>query len=59
VCTHGAGCTFSAAMTAALAKGERVPESVATAKAFVQRAMAAGVLIGRGYAPLNHRRGQE
>ncbi|MGE0822272.1 MAG: bifunctional hydroxymethylpyrimidine kinase/phosphomethylpyrimidine kinase [Candidatus Binatia bacterium] len=57
VCTHGAGCTFSAAITAALASGEEVEEAVATAKGFVTRAMAAGVLIGKGHAPLNHRAG--
>ncbi|HEV8717314.1 MAG TPA: bifunctional hydroxymethylpyrimidine kinase/phosphomethylpyrimidine kinase [Candidatus Binatia bacterium] len=57
VCTHGAGCTFSAAITAALAKGQEVAEAVATAKAFVTKAMAAGFLIGQGHAPLNHRAG--
>src|SRR5581483_527832 len=45
VCTHGAGCTFSAAITAALAKGQEVTDAVATAKAFVTTAMSAGVLI--------------
>jgi hydroxymethylpyrimidine/phosphomethylpyrimidine kinase len=57
VCTHGAGCTFSAAITAALATGQEVAEAVATAKAFVTKTMAAGFLIGRGHAPLNHRAG--
>jgi hydroxymethylpyrimidine/phosphomethylpyrimidine kinase len=57
VCTHGAGCTFSAAITAGLAKGLIVEEAVAVAKTFVSRAMAAGVLIGQGHAPLNHRAG--
>ena len=57
VCTHGAGCTFSAAITAGLARGRPVPEAVATAKAFVTRAMRAGFRIGHGHAPLNHRAG--
>lgn len=57
VCTHGAGCTFSAAITAGLAKKLAVEEAVSAAKTFVSRAMAAGVLIGRGHAPLNHRAG--
>lgn len=57
VCTHGAGCTFSAAITAGLAKGLPVEEAVSAAKTFVSRAMAAGVLIGQGHAPLNHRAG--
>jgi hydroxymethylpyrimidine/phosphomethylpyrimidine kinase len=57
LCTHGAGCTFSAAVTAGLAKGLAVEEAVSVAKTFVSRAMAAGVLIGQGHAPLNHRAG--
>jgi hydroxymethylpyrimidine/phosphomethylpyrimidine kinase len=57
ICTHGAGCTFSAAITAGLAKGLEVPEAVATAKALITRAMSAGFAIGRGHAPLNHRAG--
>ncbi len=57
VCTHGAGCTFSAAITASLAKGQDVAEAVATAKTFVTQAMTAGFLIGQGHAPLHHRAG--
>jgi hydroxymethylpyrimidine/phosphomethylpyrimidine kinase len=57
VCTHGAGCTFSAAITAGLAKSLTVEDAVSTAKTFVSRTMAAGVLIGQGHAPLNHRAG--
>ncbi|MBI3304520.1 MAG: bifunctional hydroxymethylpyrimidine kinase/phosphomethylpyrimidine kinase [Deltaproteobacteria bacterium] len=56
-CTHGAGCTFSAAIAAGLAKGQEVSEAVATAKAFVTRAIATGVRIGQGHAPLNHQAG--
>jgi hydroxymethylpyrimidine/phosphomethylpyrimidine kinase len=54
VCTHGAGCTFSAAIAASLARGQSVEEAVATAKAFVTRAIAEGFPIGQGHAPLNH-----
>ena len=54
ICTHGAGCTFSAAIAAGLAKGQEVAEAVAMAKAFVTRAIAAGIPIGQGHAPLNH-----
>ena len=54
VCTHGAGCTFSAAITAELAKGETVETAIAHAKAFVTRAISAGFRIGQGHAPLNH-----
>ena len=54
VCTHGAGCTFSAAITAELAKGAAVEDAVAQAKDFVTRAITAGFRIGQGHAPLNH-----
>jgi len=57
VCTHGAGCTFSAAIAAGLAKGQEVAEAVAMAKTFVTQAIAAGIPIGQGHAPLNHRAG--
>jgi hydroxymethylpyrimidine/phosphomethylpyrimidine kinase len=57
ICTHGAGCTFSAAIAAELAKGQEVQDAVATAKSFVTRAIAEGFPIGQGHAPLNHRVG--
>jgi hydroxymethylpyrimidine/phosphomethylpyrimidine kinase len=57
ICTHGAGCTFSAAIAAGLAKGQEVQDAVATAKSFVTRAIADGFPIGQGHAPLNHRVG--
>ncbi|TCP20878.1 pyridoxine kinase [Scopulibacillus darangshiensis] len=37
--THGAGCTYSAAITAELAKGSTVKEAVATAKVFITEAI--------------------
>lgn len=37
--THGAGCTYSAAITAELAKGRSVMEAVKTAKAFITSAI--------------------
>lgn len=57
VCTHGAGCTFSAAITAGLAKGLEVTTAVSEAKTFVIKAMTAGFPVGQGHAPLNHRAG--
>ncbi|EAG2871415.1 pyridoxal kinase, partial [Listeria monocytogenes] len=42
---HGAGCTFSAAIAAGLAKGKPVVESVRLAKAFVTAAIKEGVVI--------------
>jgi len=37
--THGTGCTFSAALTACLARGEDLASAVAMAKTFVTRAL--------------------
>jgi hydroxymethylpyrimidine/phosphomethylpyrimidine kinase len=37
--THGTGCTYSAAITAELAKGAELPRAIATAKRFVSSAI--------------------
>ena len=50
--THGAGCAFSAALTAYLAKRELMADAVAGAKEFVQAALEQAVIVGR-YRPLN------
>lgn len=60
--THGTGCTFSAALTAALAKGAALQEGVRTARAFIQAAIEDSLELGRGHGPTNHwayRRRQE
>ncbi|MBM3898425.1 MAG: bifunctional hydroxymethylpyrimidine kinase/phosphomethylpyrimidine kinase [Thaumarchaeota archaeon] len=51
--THGTGCCFSAAITANLAKGKDVEESVRIAKKFVTRAIELGLQIGKGHGPVN------
>ena len=45
---HGAGCVFSAAITAHLAKGMSVPEAVGKAKRFINKAIMKSVAIGKG-----------
>lgn len=50
--THGAGCAFSAALTAYLAKGELLKDAVAAAKAYVGHALRAADEVGRHH-PLN------
>jgi len=50
--THGTGCTFSAALTAALALGEPLHEAVALAKHYVTRALEQARPAGRHH-PLN------
>ncbi|WP_151734686.1 bifunctional hydroxymethylpyrimidine kinase/phosphomethylpyrimidine kinase [Paenibacillus tengchongensis] len=52
--THGTGCTFSAAVTAELAKGRTVQEAVRTAKAFIQAAIEDSLELGAGAGPTNH-----
>lgn len=52
--THGTGCTFSAALTAELAKETSIFEAVSKAKAFIQAAIEEDLGIGAGHGPTNH-----
>lgn len=52
--THGTGCTFSAALTAGLAKDMSVQESIILAKRFVDAAIKHPLNIGHGLGPTNH-----
>ncbi|MBW3114485.1 bifunctional hydroxymethylpyrimidine kinase/phosphomethylpyrimidine kinase [Bacillus sp. MCCB 382] len=52
--THGTGCTFSAVITAELAKGNTVYDSVHTAKGFITAAISHSLGIGSGHGPTNH-----
>jgi hydroxymethylpyrimidine/phosphomethylpyrimidine kinase len=52
--THGSGCTYSAAITAELAKGTELTEAVARAKAFITEAIRTAPRLGAGEGPLNH-----
>ena len=52
--THGTGCTFSAAIAAALARGQALGEAVACAKRFIQEAIRTNPGLGRGAGPVNH-----
>lgn len=51
---HGTGCTFSAAITAGLAKGLPLEEAIARAKAWLSRAIASAPAIGDGIGPVDH-----
>jgi hydroxymethylpyrimidine/phosphomethylpyrimidine kinase len=55
--THGTGCTYSAAITAGLAKGLALPDAVAHAKAYITQAIATNPGLGRGTGPVNHHAG--
>jgi len=54
--THGTGCTFSAAITAYLAKGYDLPKAVKNAKRYITAAIKAGkdYQTGKGNGPVKH-----
>lgn len=52
-CTHGAGCSFSAAITAELAKGKNLEDAINTAKELIFLAIRHGLRIGKGFCPVN------
>lgn len=52
--THGTGCTYSAAITACLALGMTLPDSVARAKRFISEAIRTNPGLGHGSGPVNH-----
>lgn len=52
--THGTGCSYSAAVTALLARGEGLEEAVRQAKVWIQRAIESNPGLGRGQGPVNH-----
>ena len=52
--THGTGCTFSAAIAANLAKGEKLERAVANAKTFITDAIRYGFAVGAGHSPVHH-----
>jgi hydroxymethylpyrimidine/phosphomethylpyrimidine kinase len=52
--THGTGCTYSAAVTAELAKGTGLVQAVSLAKTFVTEAIRSNPGLGQGAGPLNH-----
>jgi len=51
--THGTGCTYSAAITAWLARGLPLPDAVAEAKTYITQAIA-GSRLAAGHSVLNH-----
>ncbi|MBN2337352.1 MAG: bifunctional hydroxymethylpyrimidine kinase/phosphomethylpyrimidine kinase [Acidobacteria bacterium] len=52
--THGTGCTFSACITAELAKGRPLVEAVGTAKKYITLAIETAPGLGGGAGPVNH-----
>jgi hydroxymethylpyrimidine/phosphomethylpyrimidine kinase len=52
--THGTGCTYSAAITAGLALGQDLRQSILSAKSFIQAAIETAPALGGGHGPVNH-----
>jgi len=52
-CTHGTGCSFSAAIAAYLAKGLPVLDAIVEAKNFMSYAISRAYKVGRGSCPVN------
>jgi hydroxymethylpyrimidine/phosphomethylpyrimidine kinase len=52
--THGTGCTYSAAITAGLAKGQDLQTAVRRAKQYISAAIQSSPGLGGGSGPLNH-----
>jgi hydroxymethylpyrimidine/phosphomethylpyrimidine kinase len=52
--THGTGCTYSAAITAFLARGMPLPDAVSRGKRFIDAAIRTGPGLGAGSGPVNH-----
>lgn len=52
--THGTGCTYSAAITACLARGMQLPVAVAVAKRYITEAIRSNPGLGDGQGPVNH-----
>ncbi len=51
---HGTGCTFAAALTAALAAGLTVEEAFERAKNFISEALKGAMPLGKGHGPVDH-----
>ncbi len=52
--THGTGCTYSAAITAEIARGTALGQAVAHAKRYVTEAIRTNPGLGHGAGPVNH-----
>lgn len=52
--THGTGCTFSAVITAEIAKGKSLDSAFKTGKNYITNAIKNTPQIGKGNGPVNH-----
>ncbi|CAA6823118.1 MAG: Hydroxymethylpyrimidine phosphate kinase ThiD (EC [uncultured Sulfurovum sp.] len=56
---HGTGCSFSSAITANLALGYTLEQSIRKSKQFISEALKSAPSIGNGPGPINHKTGGE
>lgn len=56
---HGTGCSYSSAITANLALGHSLDQSISIAKKFVTHALIKAPNIGNGPGPIHHKQGGE
>lgn len=54
---HGTGCSYASAITAGLALGLSLENSIQNAKSFITHAIAHAPLIGQGASPIHHKAG--
>jgi len=52
--THGTGCTYSAAITASLARRDNLIQAVRRAKRYISQAIRTNPGLGAGAGPVNH-----
>ncbi len=52
--THGTGCTLASAIAARIAQGDRLPDAVDTARAYLAEAIKRAPGFGAGHGPLDH-----
>ncbi|MEW6087298.1 MAG: bifunctional hydroxymethylpyrimidine kinase/phosphomethylpyrimidine kinase [bacterium] len=52
--THGTGCTYSSAIAAYLAKGEKLETAVQKARDYLHMAIKNSMQLGKGRGPVNH-----
>lgn len=52
--THGTGCTFSSAITAKLALGEKIQDAITHARQYLQNSLTQSLNLGTTHTSLNH-----
>jgi len=56
---HGTGCSYSSAIAANLALGKTLEEAIVISKEFIYQAIKHAPCIGKGFGPINHKKGFE